>query len=302
MPVEHRDFYKFNKELFDDDYNHGQAWIVKAKQPSPCGQQVTVKVSDPSASGESSMGIEYKVNDLSFWGTTWNGLCDHGKGVNGQKMTMDASKVTGCEGLTWMPFDWKVTMTKNQTAVSNHSILSGFIYNHGDLYFKMAADLIDRGNIQSEAVFNCCDKWSFSKNQSYTVGKGFHSLELGAAFSPSEHSKVAFKYNTNTASLMSLGKMVFMFHQKVQARKFGFEFSYDHVKKTQSSRLAMSEEFSKETSGKVKFHENGDLNALVKHKLCNWLTISATSGMKLKNFDLQKTAPTPFGFQFDFKM
>lgn len=34
------DFHKYNKELLDDDYNHGQRFVVKMKQVSEDGKTV----------------------------------------------------------------------------------------------------------------------------------------------------------------------------------------------------------------------------------------------------------------------
>ena len=36
------DFFKFNKELLDDDYNPGQALVVKAKSKSADGTTVRI--------------------------------------------------------------------------------------------------------------------------------------------------------------------------------------------------------------------------------------------------------------------
>ena len=67
------DFSKFNKELMDDDYNHGQSFVTKVKMTSSDGKSVslnsfnhlqectdTLKRSVAKPDGSASLGVEAK--------------------------------------------------------------------------------------------------------------------------------------------------------------------------------------------------------------------------------------------------
>jgi hypothetical protein len=59
----YKDLFKYNRELFDDDYNHGQAFVKKLKHKSTDGEletNVTTKVAHPNESGHSKLVAEVK--------------------------------------------------------------------------------------------------------------------------------------------------------------------------------------------------------------------------------------------------
>jgi hypothetical protein len=105
----------------------------------------------------------------------------------------------------------------------------------------------------------------------------------------------------DTQKLMGLGKLIMMWQQQVNARKLGFEFTWDKTANKTHSRFAFSDKIDDQTSLKVKVDQSGMVNPLIKHQISKNLTLSATGGVSLVNWGFEKTRPTPLGLQFDFK-
>jgi hypothetical protein len=157
MPCEHRDFYKFNKELLDDDFNPGKTSVVKGKVPSNEGGVVHswfAKFANPDEHGVSAIDWEYKV-DINFWGNGMVGKLGS-KGLYQFTVTRDVSEATGCKGLD-AKLDYSFDHNKPGNPLVKFVNL-GMSYNFNKLYCRHWIDLTKRWFVQGEYNYECCDR------------------------------------------------------------------------------------------------------------------------------------------------
>jgi|JI9StandDraft_1071089.scaffolds.fasta_scaffold253654_1 hypothetical protein len=135
------------------------------------------------------------------------------------------------------------------------------------------------------------------------LNKKLLKFECGATWEPKENLTVGVKHELNTADgKIGFGKFLLMFHNRVsEARSLGTEYIYDHVKHTSSARFGLTHRFADGTDAKLKVDNEANLNFLLKHKISSNLTAVFTTGLNLRDFNLQQTKPHPIGVQFDFK-
>ena len=68
-------------------------------------------------------------------------------------------------------------------------------------------------------------------------------------------------------------------------------------------RLGLSHKFNEDTSAKVKVNDKGYLDAVLKHKINNFVTASVATGACLRSIIAeQKSKQLPIGVAFDIKI
>lgn len=299
--VEYIDFLKFNRELFEDDYNPGQALVNKTKHTDESSKGLEVstktKVGFPDSNDQSKLAFETKIKAQSKCAGKSEILYKNDGSLSFDHK-YDLSKHTGCDGLWNYHLSHFQLVPKSSAKQWHH----GFWYKNNNLYCKCWVDLVSK-TLAGEGTWLYNGVLFGDSGKVDLVSKKLVNYEVGAVWEPKDNVTIAAKHEVNTADgKIGFGKFLLMFHNRVSAaRTLGAEYTYDHVKHTSSAKFGFTHRFADGTDAKLKVDQDANLNAVLKHKVSSNLTAAFTSGLNLKDFHLQQTKPHPIGVQFDFK-
>lgn len=297
--AEHRDLFKFNKELLDDDYNPGQALVVKAKVTHPTDKKlessITAKVGNPKADDTSAVAIECKCKGDTGPMNQENSF--NNKGLLHCDMKFDISKQTGCDGLK-LQWIWDYMNSGNDVKSD-----FGWWYKQGNLACRGYYDFIRGGVVGWEGTWLYKDALLGDKGQIDLKNKQMLSYEAGVHWTPKDNINIGLNHVFNTANgSVGFGKVLLMFHNRVNAaRTLGSEFVYDHAKKSSSARFGFTHQFAEGTDAKFRIDSSANLHVLLKHKVSSNLTAAFNAGINVQDFAFQQTKPHPVGVQLDWK-
>lgn len=101
-----------------------------------------------------------------------------------------------------------------------------------------------------------------------------------------------------------MGKFfLYYFHKASLANTVGSEFTLDWQKKVVEAKLGLAHKFDDNTTGKVKVNNNGQVDALLKHKLSEVVTGVIVTSVNVKDFAHGSSkSPLPLGLSFDLKL
>lgn len=95
---------------------------------------------------------------------------------------------------------------------------------------------------------------------------------------------------------------LYFHHVATLTQVVGTEFALDWQKKALSARFGYSHRFNDDSSAKFRVNHHGLLDAVLKHRVSNSLTLGIVSAFNLKAAVAeQKSKSLPFGLSFDFK-
>lgn len=298
--VDYRDFFKFNKELFEDDYNPGQALVAKTKIGSTTDKSFeisnTTKIGNPDP--------EHKISNLQ----------------NELKYKFNVDKDTTGEGIVksdgTMTLELKANMQKFSSAFEGWKAISHYSFaalpkgtfnywNFGvhaklspDFYFKVLFDACQLGKVSAEGACQIGERTLVGDSGEFDLRtQKCISYEAGLVHEPKAGALLGLRhrFNTKGSGLPKLGSSCFMAQQSTQSRLLGVEVTWDHSSCDTAARMAFSHKFDELTYGKMRISHEGAVDGVLKHKISDNLTASFTSGISMVDFSLGKTAPFPFG-------
>lgn len=127
--------------------------------------------------------------------------------------------------------------------------------------------------------------------------------EIGLNWSPAKGAIFGLLHQAPSDKPLEIGKFwVYFNHAATSSQVVGTEFAYDWSKKAVEAKLGASHKFNDTTSGKFKIDHNAKVDAVLKHKYNDTVTVSLATGFSLKTIVVeQKSKALPVGLAFDLK-
>lgn len=153
--------------------------------------------------------------------------------------------------------------------------------------------------------------WTYLARTNFAIGSNFvlnkqnlEKYDFGATWSPATGAFVGLKHESLAKDKFQVGKLLLFFHHNATlAQSVGTEFSLDWQKRVLEARFGLSHKFNDDSSAKFKINHHGFLDAVLKHKINNYITASAVTGFSLKAVVAeQKTKSLPLGIALDIKI
>jgi hypothetical protein len=295
------DLFKYNKELFDDDYNHGQKLVAKVKCVSSDGTTEctdTYKQATADDEGDSKISFESKCkfnrnNEAHEFSVKQTGeVFYEGKcGCIEEKL-----KVKGVKFL-FNSNVWAVPTDKTP------AFRIGFDYAHEKAKLKWIFNL---RSWVSETQFTYQVRPCLVFGTNFVLdatAKNLDKYDFGFTWSPADNAFVGLKHESTSKDALQFGKF-FLFFQHVasQSQTVGAEFALDWQKKAIAARLGYLHKFNSESSAKVKVNDNAQVDLLLKHKYNSNVTFTVASTFNIRQVVAQsKTSALPIGLGFDIK-
>ena len=127
--------------------------------------------------------------------------------------------------------------------------------------------------------------------------------DVGTTWEAANRLFVGLRHETSNKEKMALGKtFLLFFHQASAIQTIGSEFSLDHASQTVGARFGLIHAFSPDFTGKFKVNNNGYLDAVLKLRLNDRVTVGFASGLDLKGIPEAKSRALPVGLSFDLKL
>jgi hypothetical protein len=130
------------------------------------------------------------------------------------------------------------------------------------------------------------------------------SFDFGWNWTPVAGANFGIKHSGPAAKPLSLGRFwVYFNHAASATQTVGTEFSYDWAHKDSlAAKLGVSQKFNDATSGKFKVDNQGQVDAVLKHKYNETVTASLATGFSFRGIVASgKSKAFPVGLAFDFK-
>jgi len=298
MATSWEDLFKFNTELLNDDYNKGQALVIKTKAKSSDNVteiSTSYKQSVPDAkTGDIKAAFEGKFK--STQGIHAHEIVAKNDGSVSYELKSNISDLTKVKGLT--------------------SVLSGSGSSLGGVpAFKVGAEY-SNASTKAKALANVRSLHTVVTlshlYKTYLFGayfnidlknQGIINNELGFVWNPASGAKFGIQHVAAENKPLDLGKFWFYFsHAASASNTIGSEFSYEWQSKKVDAKLAVSHKFNDATSGKFKIDQDANVDAVIKHQYNSTLTANFVSAFSLKSIvESNKTKKLPIGLTFDFK-
>lgn len=293
------DLFKYNKELLEDDFNHGQGVVLKTK--SKASDNVTeisstFKQANVDSNGDGKVAFEAKFKSTT--GNHSHEIAAKQDGAVSYEIKSNVSELTKVTGLQTI-----VQGTAWTTPATNAPTFKvGVEYNASNVKTKW---LINPNTLNTEGNFTYLKcKYLFGANflidgKSQKLSK----LDFGFNWAPAAGSNFGLLHAAVSDKPFALGKFwVYFNHAATSSQVVGTEFAYDWGKKVVEAKLGVSHKFNDATSGKFKIDQAAKVDAVLKHKYNETVTASLATGFDLNAVvSSSKSKKFPVGLAFDFK-
>jgi hypothetical protein len=296
------DLFKYNKELLDDDFNHGQQLVVKVKQTSDDGVSEandTFKQSTPSEDGTSAVSFEAKLKTTHACMAQEYVIKQDGS-ANFDIKCSRLEKLTNIKGLrTWLSGAAYAVPTSKAPEFkvgidfSNNKAKARWNINTRTLLAEASATYLARDNLVVGLNLLLDPKT-----------QNLQKYDFGVSWAPADKAFVGLKHESLNKDALEFGKFFLFFqHAATLSQTVGTEFILDWQKRVLDARLGLWHKFNDDTSSKVKVNHHGFLDALIKHRVNGNVTVIATTGFNLRAVVAeQKAKSLPLGLALDLKL
>lgn len=156
------------------------------------------------------------------------------------------------------------------------------------LTYLLQSDLAVGANFQFDPAISSLTKYDF-----------------GFTWTPVHNALVGLKHESMRKELMEIGKIrLFIHNYATQRQTVGTEFSLDWQKRQLEARLGLLHRFDDNTHAKLKIDHHGYIDAIIKHKISQSLSVSVTAGLNVKSDVLEspRNRSLPFGIGLDLNL
>ena len=293
------DLFKYSKELLDDDYNHGQSLVVKTKSKATDNiteLSTTFKQGSPDEKGESKVGFEAKFKTAN--GQTTHETSAKQDGSVSYELKTPLENLFKVNGLNF------VANTSASTVGSNPEFKVGFEYTSSKFRAKTLTNI---RTLLGET------SWTYLARSNFAIGGQFNlnlsnsnldKYDFGFSWNPASSAFVGLKHESTNKKTIEFGRFLLnVNHAANSSQTVGTEFALDWQKKSVEARLGLLHRFNDDTSGKFKVNQCGCVDAVLKHRLNNTVTLNFVTGFCLTQvISESKSQKLPLGLTFDLKL
>lgn len=298
--VAYRDFFKWNKQLMEDDYNDGQLYTLKMTNKTEGGVESTMTAKIGEASTDATkpghkLAIEEKLkgHNKELGGFSFEGKLKNSGDVEGE---MTFNQLNSIEGLEKLNLVWKQAAN---TSAGLKKQEFGFSFDNDDVKTKLLVtpdlsmynELTVRTpylNLMSLKKSNLKDPFGDTTGELGVAGHYEKATQWGALLK--YEYKKSFKPTQNTL----------YFNHENNGNAAGCELTYNYADKTFNSKLGVKLA-QDDHLWKFRLHGDGLMRAALQwqmHKACK---TTLTSQINLKDVPAGKVSGIPLGINFEVK-